>query len=308
MKVTAFAPASIGNISVGFDVLGAAIAPIDGTKLGDIVSVSESNSFSFEMTGPWSTKLEKIEDSGKKNLVESCADFFLEQLPEEKRRPIKIELSKNMPIGSGLGSSASSIVASFVALNLFFAKPFDDNTLLRMMGKLEGSVSGSIHYDNVAPAFFGGIQLMTLTAEQICVTIPHFENWYWVLAYPGISLATSEMRAILPLNYERSITIEYGRNLAAFIYASQTKNEQLAVEVLKDVIAEPYRKSKIPNFESAVLKLKEIGMLASGISGSGPTLFSITNDLDKAKEAKKMLKQCYVQNQEGFVHICKISN
>ena len=175
-----------------------------------------------------------------------------------------------------------------------------------MMGKLEGSVSGSIHYDNVAPAFLGGIQLMTLTQSQICVSLPYFENWYWVLAYPGISLATSEMRLLLPLKYERSTTIEYGRNLATFVHASFTKNEKLAIEVLKDVLAEPYRKSKIPGFEEAVKQMSEIGMLVSGISGSGPTMFSVTDSLDKAKEAKKILKRNYVQNSEGFVHICQI--
>ena len=303
MKITSFAPASIGNISVGFDVLGAAVAPIDGTKLGDSVTVSGADKFTFEMTGPWASKLEGTD---KKNLVQACAEYFLEQLSENKRKPIRVELFKNMPVGSGLGSSASSIVAAFSALNQYFAKPFADSELLLMMGKLEGSVSGSIHYDNVAPAFLGGIQLMTLSKSQVCVPIPFFDNWYWVLAYPGISLATSEMRAILPEKYERKTTIEFGRNLATFIHASYTKNENLAIEVLKDVLAEPYRKSKIPNFEIAKQKLEEIGMLATGISGSGPTLFSITNDLEKAKEAKKLLKKCYIQNQEGFIHICRI--
>ncbi len=306
MLVKAFAPASIGNISVGFDVLGAAVYPIDGTKLGDTVTVSSADEFSFELTGPWCSKLADLKDSGKKNLVQACAEYFLEQLPEEKRKTFKIELFKNMPVGSGLGSSASSVVAAFSALNQFFAKPFSDNELLLMMGKLEGSVSGSIHYDNVAPAFLGGIQLMTLTQSQICVSVPHFENWYWVLAYPGISLATSEMRALLPQKYERSTTIEYGRNLATFIQASFTKNEKLAVEALKDVLAEPYRKAKIPNFEETTQKLSELGMMASGISGSGPTMFSITDSLDKAKEAKKLLKRNYAQNSEGFVHICQI--
>ncbi len=306
MQVTSFAPASIGNISVGFDVLGAAVYPIDGTKLGDTVTVSSADEFSFELTGPWCSKLADLKDSGKKNLVQDCAEYFLEQLPEEKRKTFKIELFKNMPVGSGLGSSASSVVAAFSALNQFFAKPFSDNELLLMMGKLEGSVSGSIHYDNVAPAFLGGIQLMTLTQSQICVSVPHFENWYWVLAYPGISLATSEMRALLPQKYERSTTIEYGRNLATFIQASFTKNEKLAVEALKDVLAEPYRKAKIPNFEETTQKLKELGMMASGISGSGPTMFSITDSLEMAKEAKKLLKRNYIQNSDGFVHICRI--
>ncbi|MBQ2591765.1 MAG: homoserine kinase [Candidatus Riflebacteria bacterium] len=306
MQVTSFAPASIGNISVGFDVLGAAVAPIDGTKLGDTVTVRSSDEYSFEMTGPWCSKLADLKESGKKNLVQACAEYFLEQLPEDKRKTFKIELFKNMPVGSGLGSSASSVVAAFSSLNQFFAKPFDDKELLLMMGKLEGSVSGSVHYDNVAPAFLGGIQLMSLTQSRICVSVPHFENWYWVLAYPGISLATSEMRALLPQKYERSTTIEYGRNLATFVQASFTKNEKLAIEVLKDVLAEPYRKSKIPGFEEAVKQMSEIGMLVSGISGSGPTMFSVTDSLEKAKEAKKILKRNYVQNSEGFVHICQI--
>ena len=306
MQVTSFAPASIGNISVGFDVLGAAVAPIDGTKLGDTVTVRSSDEYSFEMTGPWCSKLADLKESGKKNLVQACAEYFLEQLPEDRKKTFKIELFKNMPVGSGLGSSASSVVAAFSSLNQFFAKPFDDKELLLMMGKLEGSVSGSVHYDNVAPAFLGGIQLMTLTQSHICVPVPHFENWYWVLAYPGISLATSEMRALLPQKYERSTTIEYGRNLATFVQASFTKNEKLAIEVLKDVLAEPYRKSKIPGFEEAVKQMSEIGMLVSGISGSGPTMFSVTDSLEKAKEAKKILKRNYVQNSEGFVHICQI--
>jgi homoserine kinase len=258
------------------------------------------------MTGPWCNKLSDLKDSGKKNLVQACAEYFLEQLPEDKRKTFKIELYKNMPVGSGLGSSASSVVAAFSALNQFFAKPFSDNELLKMMGRQEGSVSGSIHYDNVAPAFLGGIQLMTLTQSQICVAVPYFDNWYWVLAYPGISLATSEMRALLPQKYERSTTIEYGRNLAAFIQASYTKNEKLAIEVLKDVLAEPYRKSRIPGFEEVVQQMSEIGMLVSGISGSGPTMFSVTNSLEKAKEAKKLLKRKYLQNTEDFVHTCQI--
>lgn len=302
-KVTAFAPASIGNVGVGFDILGAAVAPIDGTKLGDSVSVSDSDSFEFELTGPWKHKLN---DAGK-NLAEACAEYFLERLPEEKRRPIKVELYKNMPVGSGLGSSAASIVASLVALNQFFAKPFSDDELLLMMGKFEGMVSGSVHYDNVAPAFLGGIQMMTLTSKQVCVKIPHFENWFWVMAYPGISLATSEMRAVLPKQYDRSTAIEFGRNLAAFIHASYIGDEKLAIEVLKDVLAEPYRKSKIPNFETAREELEKLGMLATGISGSGPTLFSITDSLEKAKEAKRLLKKCYLQTPEGFIHICRIA-
>lgn len=305
MSLTVYAPASIGNVGVGFDLLGAALAPVDGSLFGDCVSISaQPDGMTFSCTGAWQHKLPAEPGS---NIVLQCAEYFIAQLPVAKRPAgLKLELSKNLPVGSGLGSSASSVVAAFVALNEFFARPFPANQLLMMMGEFEGRISGSVHYDNVAPAFLGGMQLLLQAGDRISEPMPVFDSWFWVIAYPGISLSTAKMRALLPQQYDRSVAIEYGRNLSAFIHAAYRHDQQLAIAVLKDVMAEPYRSSSIPGYVEARNVLTEMGMLAAGISGSGPTMFAISDDLQLARNASQWLEDNYLQNSEGFTRICRI--
>ena len=146
-----YAPASSANISVGFDTLGAAISPIDGSLLGDVVQIEEiANGFELESVGYFVRKLPK---EPQKNIVYQAYVLFSERLKlrNVKVKSLRLTLEKNMPIGSGLGSSACSIVAALVALNTFHDEPFSKMELLEMMGELEGRISGSIHYDNVAP-------------------------------------------------------------------------------------------------------------------------------------------------------------
>lgn len=105
-----------------------------------------------------------------------------------------------MPIGSGLGSSACSVVAGLMAMNEFCDRPLDKTTLLGLMGELEGRISGSVHYDNVAPCYLGGLQLMLEEEGIISQEVPCFDDWLWVMAYPGIKVSTAEARAIYPRN------------------------------------------------------------------------------------------------------------
>lgn len=89
-----------------------------------------------------------------------------------KQIPVAMTLEKNMPIGSGLGSSACSVVAALMAMNEHCGKPLNDTRLLALMGELEGRISGSIHYDNVAPCFLGGMQLMIEENDIISQQVP----------------------------------------------------------------------------------------------------------------------------------------
>ncbi|MEF1296862.1 homoserine kinase [Vibrio parahaemolyticus] len=267
MGVVVYAPASIGNVSVGFDVLGAAVSPVDGTLLGDRVQVKAGTEpFSLNTAGHF---VSKLPTDPKENIVYDCWVVFARELDKKgiELKPLEMTLEKNMPIGSGLGSSACSIVAALDALNRFHDQPLNETELLALMGEMEGKISGGIHYDNVAPCYLGGVQLM---------------------------------------QYRRQDIIAHGRHLAGFIHACHSGQPELAAKMIKDVIAEPYREKLLPGFANARQYASSAGALATGISGSGPTLFSICKQKDVAERVARWLEQNYVQNEEGFVHVCRL--
>lgn len=306
MSLVAYAPASTANMSVGFDLLGAPLAPIDGTLLGDKVWVGETDGeFSLTSTGPFAHKLP---DDYRQNIVYDCYLLYGQALARKglALKPLSMILEKNLPVGSGLGSSATSVVAALVGLNAYHDHALDEQELLLLMGELEGQISGSVHYDNVAPCYLGGLQLVLDDGGVISQPLPVFEDWYWVVCYPGISVSTSAARAILPAQYRRQDCLTYGRRLAGFVHASHTGQEAVAAAMLKDVIAEPYRAQLIPGFAEVRDHAATMGALATGISGSGPTVFCVMKDLHQAEKLKNWLAEHFIQNQDGFCHICKL--
>lgn len=304
-KLTAYAPASIGNVSLGFDVLGAALKPVDGSPLGDEVSVESAESFSLDVQGRFAHKLPG--DSAD-NIVTHCYDYFYKQLASKglDTPAAALCLYKHLPIGSGLGSSASSIVAALHGLNAFHDYPFSESDLLLMMGELEGQISGSIHYDNVAPCYLGGLTLMAEAGDQIALQLPTIDSWYWVSCYSGITVSTSAAREILPKEIPLADTLTFGRQLAVFVDALYRKDQALAAKMMHDVIAEPHRKSLLPVFDEARAFCEANGALAFGISGSGPTVFAVCDDLQQAKIINQWLADNYIQNEDGFSHVCQL--
>jgi len=308
-KVSVFAPASIGNVSVGFDVLGLAVKPIDDTLLGDVVTVENSEAEStLVVIGAFADKLPSNKED---NIVWSCLQLFNQALVAAGQDPVivKMTLDKKMPVGSGLGSSACSVVAALAALNVFYANyqsfSFDEKTVLKMTGQMEAQISGSLHYDNVAPCYLGGLQLMVPDENVISRTLPAFDDCYYVMAYPGIEVSTKAARDVLPTSYSRSDVISYGQNLATFVDACHRQDKSQAFSVLTDVVAEPYRTNLLPKYQQAHDYLTTAGALAVGISGSGPTLFCICDNKQQAESFALWLKDNYLQTALGFVHVCQ---
>ncbi|MGU0056707.1 homoserine kinase [Enterobacter hormaechei] len=244
--VKVYAPASSANMSVGFDVLGAAVTPVDGSLLGDTVTVEAAERFSLNNIGRFASKLPS---EPRENIVYQCWERFCQEIG--KNVPVAMTLEKSMPIGSGLGSSACSVVAALVAMNEHCGKPLNNGRLLALMGELEGRISGSIHYDNVAPCFLGGMQLMIEENGIISQQVPGFDEWLWVLAYPGIEVLLPPKRV---RSCRRSIVVRTvsptGVIWRAF-HACYTRQPQLAAKLMKDVIAEPYRTKLLPGFNEA---------------------------------------------------------
>ena len=303
-KASAYAPASTGNVSVGFDLLGAALVRVDGEKLGDTVHVAFAEQDKMSNSGSHS---HVCPEDKEQNLAWQAYKLFrsrMSSVDQAKFPPVAMELVKSLPVGSGLGSSACSVVAALTALNRLFDNYFDDNELMLLMGEVEAGASGSLHYDNVAPSYFGGLQLMSPHQEQPIIHLPNPKSWYWVVAFPGFSLPTKEAREALPKQYDKAVAIENAQALSAFVAYLYQDKQELAARTIKDVIAEPYRAELIKGFSASKNELLAKGALAVGISGAGPTLFALTQDMQQAKQYKEYLEQNYIE-QNGFVHICQ---
>ncbi len=303
----AYAPASAANLSVGFDLLGAALKPISGAPLGDFVTVRPSTEMGCRVhtTGRYAHKLPS---DPHKNIVYDAYLLYKETLSAHGKAVLNLdmELQKNLPVCSGLGSSAASVVAAVVALDAVHGDALGEAGRIKLMGELEGKISGSIHYDNVAPCYYGGLQLIVGECGIISERLHAFPNWYWVSCFPGIKVSTAAARSILPAQYRRQDVITYGRHLAAFVHACHSGNDKLAAACLTDVIAEPYRAQLIPGFDLARQYGAALQALATGISGSGSSIFSIFTSLSAAKEMKEWLERNFIDNEDGFCHICSI--
>jgi len=303
--LTVYAPASSGNLSVGFDALGLALAPVDGSLLGDCISImpGQPDDWMLCIDGPFAHALPQ--DQEQNIVITSCRRF--EQAASDRGieiHPLNITLDKRLPVGSGLGSSASSIVATLVALNQYFHRPLDRPALLRLMAEMEGSISGEIHLDNIAPSLLGGLRLC-LPGSARQYGLPWPGHWQSVVAWPGSRLDTRAAREVLPTSFERKTVIAHGAQFALFVHQLHQGDAAAAAGCLVDFLAEPYRKTLLPGFKEARIELAKLGALATGISGSGPTIFCIVDDSNIAKATARWLQQNYLQNETGFVHVCR---
>lgn len=305
--LTVYAPASIGNVSVGFDALGLALAPMDGQLLGDLVQLSalpsDKDDWILQVDGPFAHKLPQ---DPEQNIVLRCCRGYQAAARQRgvKIQPLKVRLSKRLPIGSGLGSSASSVVAALDALNRWNDNLLNGHEIFQLMAEMEGAISGEVHLDNIAPSLYGGLRLCP-PGDPREFALPWPAAWRMVVCWPGTQLNTREARSVLPESYPRKTVVRHGAQFAQFVHALYTGNTTLAAECVNDFLAEPYRRSLLPDFDRASEELKEMGTLAVGISGSGPTIFALVDDFEVAQKAEQWMQQHYKKNDTGFAHICR---
>jgi len=303
--LTVFAPASIGNVSVGFDALGLALAPVDGSLLGDTVQLrpGRRDDWNLRVHGPFAHKLP---EDREKNIVLQCCRLYQKTLAlcDIEVSPLEIVLEKRLPIGSGLGSSASSVVATLEVLNRWHGNPLGSRELFHLMAQVEGGISGEIHLDNIAPCLYGGLRLCP-PGSPVDYSLPWPARWQVIVCWPGTELVTREARAVLPEQLPRATAVRHGAQFAQFVYALYTGKSDLAAASLVDLIAEPYRRALLPGFDQAREALGSLGALTVGISGSGPTIFALVDEPAVARPVAGWLNSHYRQNESGFVHTCR---
>ncbi|MGB6975853.1 MAG: homoserine kinase [Gammaproteobacteria bacterium] len=305
MKIRAFAPASAGNFLIGFDTLGAAFASMDQELFGDIVTIEENSEAAIEVTGRYAHKLP---NDPNKNIVTLCRNFFHDHLATKgiTRKNFILGLEKCLPICSGLGSSGASIVATLVALNEFYGHVFTKNELLIFAGEMEKTVSGSIHYDNVAPSLLGKLQLITSNKKQLSETLPFFDDWFFVVYYPGIEVSTCRAREILPETFSLPVVTNYWQKLASFVHGLYRQDKALVASLLQDDLIEPYRSTLVPEFAEIRAISFASGAFAFGLSGSGPTCLAITDSLENARHIQSVISDTILACPEAFCRICTL--
>lgn len=301
----AFAPATLGNFAAGFDLLGAALAPLDGTRLGDVVELGPAARSEFRVEGPYASAMAQ---ETRPNLVLRTVELFEEALPPTARKgmPLGIVLEKNLPLSSGMGSSASSIVATLVALQALHGDPLSPRELLGLALRAEGLYSGGAHLDNVAPALRGGLQLAVPGPEGSvdCRALPWPGDLPLVLVHPHLQLATSLSRAALPEKLPLGRGVEFAGNLAALVFALQAGDRGLLGRCLRDPLAEVHRAPLVPGFPAAQRAARAAGALGCTLSGSGPSVFAIAESREVAPTILAALRQAFAEvdlASEGWI-------
>jgi homoserine kinase len=198
--------------------------------------------------------------------------------------PFALTLEKRLPVASGLGSSASSIVATLVALQALCGEPLDGSDLLDLAGRAEGLTSGGRHLDNVAPSLLGGLQLMVPGRDGAPATrrLPWPSDLLLVVVHPAYQLSTAKSRGALPERPDWLATVDFAGNLAGLVEALHSGDRALLARCLRDPIVEVHRAPLVPGFHAAQAAARQLGALGCSLSGSGPSVFAVAEDEGQA--------------------------
>jgi homoserine kinase len=262
----AFAPASVGNVAIGFDILGFSVDAI-----GDRATVRRTTA-----PGVLIKAIRGIVPDLPLQAAQNTAGRALMAMQEALALDFgfELELDKGIPLASGLGGSAASAVAAVVAANALLDQPRAAIELLKFAMHGEAVASGSMHVDNIAPSLFGGLVLTVGIDQPRIKQIPVPAAIRAVIVHPHMRLSTREARAILSLTVKMADFVWQTANLAGFISGCYTDDLDMVRESFQDVVIEPQRAALIPGFAEVRRSALAAGALGCSISGAGPTTFA----------------------------------
>lgn len=280
-SATAFAPASVGNVGPGFDVLGLAV---DG--LGDSVSVTliDGPGRIDSVTG---RDADRVPHDAATNLAAMAAVEWL-RAHDDARNPV-VSIHKGLPLAGGLGgSAASSVAGAYAAALAAGAQPRAEEIIAAALNA-ESKVTGR-HLDNISPSVLGGLTLSRALDPIDVVRLPVANPWWVVLLSPLAQILTKEARSILPETWPRSEWVQQMANTAAVVHAFAVGDGALLRRALDDRYAEPLRAPLIPRFHEVKRAALDAGALGCSISGSGPAIFAIAASEGSAQTCLKAMR------------------
>ena len=289
-EIKIFCPATVANLSCGFDVLGLCLENIGDEMI--IRKVKEKGIRITKITGA------ELPLETNKNVAGVAGLALLKHLNLEFG--FEIEIHKKIKAGSGIGSSAASAAGIVVGINELLGNPLHRKDLIPFAMEGEFLASGSYHADNVSPAILGGFTLVRsyIPLEVIQITSP--KHLYVTIIHPHIEIKTYQARTILPKEISLKKAITQWGNLGGFISGLYTEDYKLIGRCLEDVVAEPYRKNLIPEFDTIKNVALKNGALGCGISGSGPSIYALNKGLDNATKVKNAIQTVFSKTSITF--------
>ena len=297
-EITVFCPATIANISCGFDVLGLALDAI-----GDSMTVRKSAAKGIKITKITGQELPLETD---KNVAGKAGMALLEK--SDYQGGFEIEIDKRIKPGSGIGSSAASSAGAVWAMNELLGRPFSKLELVQFAMQGENLASGTAHADNVAPAIYGGFTLVRSYHPLDIIPIPTPSELVATVIHPQIEIKTSDSRKILKTNISLEKGIQQWGNVGGLIAGLFLNDYNLIGRSLKDHIVEPIRSILIPLFGDIKFNAMEAGALGCSISGSGPSIFALSKGMETAKKVAESMEQTYTGIGIPFdIHVSRIN-
>lgn len=297
-EIRIFSPATVANVSCGFDVLGFCL-----DSIGDEMVVRTTNKKGIQIV-----KIEGFDlpFEAEKNVAGVSALALIETL--NLNFGFEIEIYKHIKPGSGIGSSAASAAGSVFAINELLGRPFTKTELTKFAMKGEAIASKAEHADNLAPAIFGGFTLVKSLNPLEILEIPTPNNLFATIIHPQIEIKTADARAILPKQIPLDKAITQWANLGSLIHGLHTNDYQLIKRSLHDAVVEPFRSQLIPYFSEVKNAALNVGALGAGISGSGPSIFVLSEGIETAKKVEIAIRTVYVETSINFeTYVSKIN-
>ena len=299
-SIKVFAPATVANVTCGFDILGFAV-----DQPGDEITIKKSDSGRVKI-------LKITGDDGAlpldpdKNTCSVVIKMFLKDIDSDQG--IDIYLDKKMPLGSGLGSSAASSVAAIFAINELMGKPKKLEDLLPYAMEGERVACGAAHADNVAPGLYGGFVLIRSYDPLDVIRLKTPDKLYATLVHPHIEVKTKDAREILRKQIYFKDSVKQSGNVAGLITGLLTSDYDLISRSMHDYIVEPIRSILIPGYSEVKDAVMEMGALGAGISGSGPSIFALSKDQEIAEKIGIEMKNLYTGfNIESETYVSKVN-
>ena len=297
-EIKIFSPATVANVSCGFDVLGFCL-----NSIGDEMVIRKTRKKGIRIS---KIKGFELPLDSTKNVAGISALAMYEAVKPDFG--FEIEINKKIKPGSGIGSSAASAVGSVFGMNELMGNPFNKTQLTKFAIKGEAFASKCEHADNLAPAIFGGFTLVKSLDPLEILQIPSPDNLYATIIHPQIEIKTSEARAILPNEIPIKDAITQWANFGSLIHGLHTNDFALIKRSLLDVVIEPYRSKLIPKFEEIKIESLKAGALGCGISGSGPSIFTLNEGLDVAKKVEHAMKNVFSSTHIAYeTYVTKIN-